>query len=60
MPRATVSSRVLSFSLGTPAILPLAFGAVAALAAGGLLQVVGLPAAEAAQCVCLVAALAKR
>lgn len=60
MPHATRPGGVSSFSLGTPVILPLPLGGVAALAAGGLLKVVGLRATAAAQRVRLVAALAER
>lgn len=60
MPHATGPSGVPSFSLGTPVILSLALGRVAALATRGLLKVVGLRATAAAQRVRLIATLSKR
>ena len=55
----TSPTSVSSFSLGTPVTLPLPLGGEAALAAGGLRQVVGLRTTAVAQRVCLVAALAE-
>jgi len=60
VPHSTGPSGVSSFSLGTPVILSLALGRIAALATGGLLKVVGLRATAAAQRVRLIATLPKR
>lgn len=60
MPHSTGPGGVSPFSLGTPVILSLPLGGVAALATRRLLQVVGLGATAAAQRVRLVATLSER
>lgn len=53
------SGSVLFLSLGTPVILFLAVGRVAALATGQLLCVLGYRATAVAPCVCLIVTLFK-
>lgn len=59
MPHPTGPGSVSSLSLGTPVILSLALGRVAAFATSRLLKVVGLGATAAAQRVRLIATLSE-